>query len=110
MQSEIEKVELSIEVAKEGIEIGKKALRLAENKDFQELILQGYLKENAARLTGLLGDKNVPEQDEVIRDLHGIASFQRYMRQLVRHGEMMEKALQDSLQALDEMRQESDYQ
>jgi len=107
MSKDIETVELSIEFAKEQIALGEKALSLAENKLFIEVVLDGYMKDEAARLTGLLGDPEMKDhQDEIIKDLHGIASFQRYMRKLVRVGEMMKSELLNNVEALEEMRRE----
>lgn len=107
-QTDIETVEISIEYAKEMIAIGDKALRLAENKEFKEIILEGYFRDEAARLTGLLGDPAMKDlQEEIISDLNGIASLQRYLRRLVRQKEMMEHELELHTQTLDELRAEN---
>lgn len=104
MSSEIEKIEISIEEAKRHIQLRDDALRLADNKDFRNIVLEGYFKNEAARLTGLIGDPEFKEQEAILADLGAIASFQRYMRRLVRTGEMMEKEVFDHEQALEDIR------
>lgn len=108
MQSEIEKLEASLEYAEGKKALGEKMLRLAENKDFQELIINGYFRDEAARLTGLLGDPEFKEQEAIQSDLNSIAAFQRYTRKLIREGSMAEKEIVDHRQAIDELRVESE--
>lgn len=109
MSDDIEQLENTIEHAKEKLELREKMIRLCENKDFQTIFEEGYKRDEAARLTGLLGDPNkTVDQEGVMNDLKAIAAFQRYMRKVLMDGEIAMKELQDSMETLDELRQESE--
>ena len=60
--------------------------RLTNNADFKLVFIEGYTKDYAARLVGLLGEQNlnlggnkVLEREEIMESLHGVARFQTYM-------------------------------
>ena len=60
--------------------------RLANNADFKLVFMEGYTKDYAARLVGLLGEQNLNlggnkalEREEIMESLHGVARFQAYM-------------------------------
>lgn len=59
--------------------------RLADNSDFQKGIIQGYLKDEAVRLTGLLADPSViydaDNKRDVENQLTSIAYLRRYLTQ-----------------------------
>ena len=105
--NDIQQVELSIEQAKALINRAEQARRLAENKDFKSLVLDGYFNEEAARLVHCLGDINLKEyQEDILRDLHGIASFKRYMQTIVMIGNNAQNDLMSNEATLDELRAE----
>ena len=60
--------------------------RLVNNADFKLVFMEGYTKDYAARLVGLLGEQNLNlggnkalEREEIMESLHGVARFQTYM-------------------------------
>lgn len=109
MSDDIQKIELSIEEARKYVEQRDAALRLADNRDFKKLVIDGYFKDEAARLTGLLGERgeNLPFTKEMlVSDLEAIASFQRYMRQIIMQGDIMEKEIAVNSEALEIIRAE----
>ena len=60
--------------------------RLVSNADFKLVFTEGYIKDYAARLVGLLGEQNLNlagnkalEREEIMESLHGVARFQTYM-------------------------------
>ena len=60
--------------------------RLTNNADFKLVFMEGYTKDYAARLVGLLGEQNLNlggnkalEREEIMESLHGVARFQTYM-------------------------------
>lgn len=109
MSEEIERIEISLEYAKKQVAIADRLLKLSDNRDFKEIILNGYCKEEAARLTGLLGDPNTSlDQNGVMDDLKSIAAFQRYLRRIIEFGEMMRKDIITHESVMDQMRQESE--
>lgn len=107
--NDLELVEASIEHCKTVMKTRDSMIRLTEHKDFKEIIMQGYIREEAARLTGLLGDPNPNvDQNAVMADLHAVASFQRYMRRILMEGEMAEREMDTHKETLDSIRMESE--
>lgn len=65
--------------------------RLENNADFKLVFTEGYIKDYAARLVGLLGEQNLNlagnkalEREEIMESLHGVARFQTYMNNVYR--------------------------
>ena len=65
--------------------------RLVNNADFKLVFIEGYVKDYAARLVGLLGEQNLNlagnkalEREEIMESLHGVARFQTYMNNVYR--------------------------
>lgn len=61
--------------------------RLLENPDFNTVFLDGYVKDYAVRVVGLLGDSSlnlsgdkVAQREEIQENLIGVARFQAYIR------------------------------
>ena len=109
MSDDIERMEISIEVAEKAVAFGDKVKRLISNKDYQEVIDDGYLRDEASRLTSLIGDKNPHlDQEGIIADLHAIASFRRYIKQQLDVREMLLKEIADHKEAIDYARQEQE--
>lgn len=105
MQSEIDKLEHSLEYAESKRALGDKMLRLSENKDFHTLIIDGYFRDEAARLTSLLGDPEYSNaQNDIQSDLNSIAAFRRYIRKIIREADMATKEIIDHKEALDDIR------
>ena len=107
-QNEIEQVELSIEAAKEMVERGKMAERLADIPEFKKLVLDGYFVDEAARLALLSSDPNLSEdiRGHVMRDLQGVGAFKRYLSTLVQLGRQAAQEIEEAEVTLSEMRAE----
>ena len=57
--------------------------RLYEDKDFQKVILEGYFKDEAVRLSGLLAHDEIRRQNlrpEIMEKLVAISNLQDYFR------------------------------
>lgn len=106
---QIEQIEMSIEEAKRIARLGERAERLSNNADFKKIVLDGYFKEEAARLTSLLNDVRLNDaQANIIADLTGIASFRRYLSNLVTQGHLMAVEIEVHSETLEELRNEED--
>jgi hypothetical protein len=107
---QIAETELSIEDAQALVTKGEKALKLAEDPLFKELILEGYFNGEVLRLAGMMSDPNISEELRkcVERDLHGPASLKRYMQTMVQMSLIAENSIADYEETLDELREESD--
>lgn len=106
--SDIQEVELSIEQAKKVIATGDKALKLADNKLFKELVLDGYFVDEAARLAHLSADLTLTAEQraDVFVMIQGIGFFKAYMSMLVRRSDMARRELRDHEQTLSELHSE----
>ena len=107
MEQEIETVELTIAEGKRLMERRAAAQRLAKNKDFQKLVLEGYFVDEAARLALLYSDPNMAQHREHIeKDLYGVGGFKRYMSTIIQMGNIAENEMSDHEQTLEELRAE----
>ena len=107
-------VQLSIDEANKNIQNGDALNRLVLNPDFIAVFLEGYCKDEPARLASLLGDigssyrwsptsqsMSIPPkeftqmQENVERDLHSVGAFQSFMRVVAWKAEMSRQALED---------------
>lgn len=106
--SQIQEVELSIEQAKQVIATGDKALKLADNKLFKELVLEGYLVDEAARLAYLSADLSLTAEQraDVLVMIQAIGFFKAYMSMQVRKGDMARRELAQHEETLTELHAE----
>ena len=106
--SQIQEVELSIEQAQGLIKKGERALKLAENKDFKELVLDGYLVQEAARLAHLSADLtlDVNQRADVILMVQAVGFFKAFMQRLVREGNIAARDLAAHRETLSELHNE----
>lgn len=106
--SQIQEVELSIEQAQALIKRGEQALKLADNKDFKELVLDGYLVNEASRLARLSADFTLDPQvrSEVLLMVQAIGCFHTYMRNIIRQGDMAKRDLAAAQETLQELHEE----
>lgn len=90
---------LTLEQANKAIERNRALERLAQNKDFQNVISEGYFKDQAVRLVLAKGNPSMdaPEQQAaIIRDIDGIGSLSAYFSAVRHEAAMSEKALKDA--------------
>lgn len=105
MQTPTEQIQLSLEEAERLIEQREKVLRLAGNKDFQDIITDGYLKGEAVRLTHLLAEPTV-DTKAVHKDLYAVAALKRFLSGVIRTGDMAESDVQSCKDELERIRYE----
>lgn len=82
-QNDSEQMHLTIQQAQAAVDIGETLERLHKNKDFQILILNGYLKEHPARLSHLLSDPNFQgkkKRNSVLNEIGAVGYFLDYLR------------------------------
>lgn len=107
-QQEIQELELSIEAAREIVERGNMAARLAHHPDFKKIVMDGFFRDEAARLVHLLSDPNLPEKDRahVQNAINGVGYLKRYLHSLVQMGVVAEKEIAQGEETLEEIRAE----
>jgi hypothetical protein len=106
LEEMIEKIDVDIEDAKRQIDLRDSLNRLHENKDFQAVIMEGYIKEEASRIALCLADAEfqTPEKQEQLNKMaYGIGGLFQYFRKLSMMAQMSESALHDHEQAKADM-------
>lgn len=105
-ESEVEEIQITIESARETVAKRDNLLKLAKNRQFKEMIMEGYLKEEAIRLTQISARIEHKEyRDEIADAIKAISHFQQWMDRILTMGDMAEtsifeheKALQDAFE------------
>ena len=104
--NDLEAVEISIDQAKEKIELMECLDRLTRNKDFKKLIDNDYLREESIRLVYLRADPNmqVPEsQAHVNKSLDAIGALRAYFHKVQVQGMGALNSLSESEQVREEI-------
>lgn len=99
MTSPIREIELSIQQAKKTVELSKALERLESNRDFQTVIQNSYLRDEAIRLVHAKSNPGLqsPEkQAAVIRDIDSIGTLATYLRQIHQFADAAQQAINDS--------------
>jgi|TARA_B110000908_G_C10045964_1_gene354022 hypothetical protein len=94
----MQEIEITIEDAKKAIYLGDLVTKLESNPDFKELIIDGYFKEDAARVVMLKADKefqSLAQQDKLDKDIMGISVFGEYLRTKKILGLMAQESLRE---------------
>lgn len=109
MNTDIERVEMSIENANNSVDMMKAVKRLRGNKDFQFLIEDTYFRSNASRLVLLRGNMNIPAEsrENIMKEIDAIGFFSSFLREIVEAGEHAASALDEYEQTLEEVRSEA---
>jgi hypothetical protein len=110
IQQQIASVERGIETKKQQVALNNALERLMKNKDFQKVVLQAYFTTEAVRLVSVKGDPEMqtPErQADVLRDIDGIGSLQRFFTKVERNAEYAGSSVEEDEATLDELREEA---
>lgn len=106
MSTEQETLEINIKEAKEAISKSEALERLQSNKDFIEVITEGYFKEEASTLVlrkavPAMVDKE--SQEAIIKAIDSIGYLRQYLLVVNHYGSMAKKALADDEQTREEL-------
>lgn len=106
--SDVIKLEQQLKQAKILVERRDKALRLAENREFRELILEGFCRDDCARFAQQTGDPALgkKEQEDAASMAAAAGHLLRYLRVITQFGETAEREVRDVEEMLDEARAE----
>jgi hypothetical protein len=91
IQQPTEEVELEMVENEYWARKAEKLLRLMENEDFKDVILEGYLKDRAVDQTSLLATDYIRQSGTrpmVMENLVAISAFESWMRMVVDKGTM----------------------
>lgn len=104
--SDIRIIEDSIKRATAHVESGKAVDRLRNNKDFKQIVVEGYFEREAVRLVHLKGDPNMQSdasQSSIVKQMDAIAAFSQYLSIAVLHAAMAEKQIAGDQETLAEL-------
>lgn len=107
-QLELQTVEASIEDAKEYLQFSESEKVLSEDKNFKVLIIDGYMRDEAARLAGLLAEPSMVDevnQRELQSALKAISHLKQYLLHVRRTRIGIEDSLSESEAYADELRE-----
>lgn len=98
----IQQLEISIEHARQIVARGEKVRALIANPLFKEIVDDGYLLHEAARLAHLAGDPGLPGsvREDVLRDIHGPGAFKRFIQTILQQAAMAAQELASSQEML----------
>lgn len=105
--NDIAQIEVSLDEAREAISRRDAMLKLKKNREFRQLVLDGFFKEEAVRLVSVSAEPAMePRFDAIIDNIKAISIFRQYMDNIIRIGDFAAAELADYEAALDEARNE----
>ncbi len=110
-QSDIHEVEVTIEDARKVVKRGEALERLMRNKDFKEIVLDHYFRDEAVRLVHLKSDPNMQEdrmQEAVDTQIRAVGSLRFFFDRLQAEAEQMAYAIEENQNTLEELREEGE--
>ena len=108
-QLELNRIEESIRIAKETIELGKSLDRLFHNQDFKKIILGDFLEKEALRLVQLKADPSMQtesSQKSILTQIDAIGTLTQYFQTLRFKVAMAEKTIEIEEATRDEILEE----
>lgn len=101
-QNEQGQIEVTIEELKAQVAKLEVVVKLSDDPNFKKAITEGYLKDEAVRLVGLLADPSVvcdPDaHKDVINQMHGVAYLRRYLSFAHRQHAQLQRELESHLE------------
>ena len=107
MMNLIEQLEHSVQEFKKLTELDNALERLMQNRDFKNVILDGYLEREAVRLVHLKSDPAMDSpaaQTSILKQIDAIGCFADYLREIQRQGSLGTKGIGDAEEVLEELR------
>ena len=107
--NELQEIEVTIEEAEAQVRRGLLVEKLEQDPDFRSLVLEGYFRDDAARVVMLLADKehqSVERQTALHADLLGISTFGEYLRAQKILGHMAKESLDAHKMTREDIRNE----
>ncbi|MGV8863298.1 MAG: hypothetical protein ACOH2T_19290 [Pseudomonas sp.] len=104
---EIQYAEVTLEEAKKTVALAESVRRLGKNADFKKVIINGYFKDEAARLVMLLAERMPAEDKQTIQDsIEGIGQLYQYLLGVEQMGLQALKSIEDHEEELALLRAE----
>jgi hypothetical protein len=95
-ENEIEELQITLEDAKRTVALRDDLMKLAKNKLFKSIIVDAYMKDEALRLTQIIGEiQHVEYRDEIVDALKGISHFRQWMDRILGMGDVAEQSIKE---------------
>lgn len=94
--NELEQIESSIKHAKRTVDLGSALERLFDNRDFKQVITEGYFNQEAVRLVHLKSDPNMQSPDTqkaIISQMDSIGYLNQYFSTVLALASMASKSI-----------------
>ena len=102
--TDLEQVEIQIEMASKLRKMRDNCVKLTNSKPFKDVIIEGYFKEEAARLVMAKSSNLNPEQMQMIENMiFGIGALANYIESVMRRGAEMDQAIGEHEQTREEI-------
>ena len=95
-EEDIQNMQISIDQAQHQVRLADALDRLQQSPDFKILVMQDYLKDQAARLSHLLSDHTMQSKKQrkaLIKEMEAIGNFLTYLRTTAQRGQMAREAI-----------------
>ena len=103
--SDVEQIEISLEHAKEIVAKRDWAHKLSSNREFKKLILDGYFKDEAARLVGRAADPSMKaHKEDIFSAIEAISHLRQFLQNIIRMGDVAAADIEEHEEALEEAR------
>ncbi len=109
VERDVDDMQITIQQAQQQVGLGDALLRLQQNPDFQLLIMQEYLKDQAARLGHLLSDHTMQTKEKrkpIIKEIESIGNFLSFLRVTGQRAAMAKEAIRVNEEELANIAQE----
>jgi hypothetical protein len=106
-QAETERVQIHIDQAKEAIALADKLEVLSRVPEFNEIIIEGFMVNEPARLASIITDPNLTgevDQREILGAIKAVGYLGDYFRNISKRKQAMQAALDESEAYLDDLR------
>ena len=103
--SEVTELNKQLESSRELVELKNAVLRLSDNKDFRELVILGFCRDEAAANVKLSGNMHMEKdnRDNALAIAQAAGHFERYMSQMMVEGMNAERIIPQIEKQLQEL-------
>jgi hypothetical protein len=106
-----EEIQVSIDEAKEAVELRDHMQRLMKNADFKAVVLEAYFKDEPARLVELKAAHAMQAEEyqrAIVKDMDAIGGFQQFINRVFHFGREADEMISQGEATLGEMAEEGE--
>ena len=103
--SDIAEIEVTIEELQKVVDRRNQLRKLESNREFRKIVLDGYFKDEAARLAAISADPaHEKMRPQILMEIQAISCFRQFLRNIDLIGGIAERELKENHEALEEIR------